>query len=944
MFIRLLLLAAFVASHRQTVSEATAANRPSADRPNIVLVITDDQGYGDLACHGNPIIRTPHLDRLHGESVRLTDYHVSPTCSPTRAALLSGHWTNHTGAWHTIAGRSILFEDEVLLPEVLADAGYATAMFGKWHLGDNAPSRPLDHGFDHVFIHGGGGVGQTPDYWNNAYFDGHYFLNGEPVAVSGHCTDVWFDAAEEYIAEKSESDQPFFVYLSTNAPHSPMHSRPDYAEHYADQPKTTQNFLGMIEHIDDRVGTLRERLESLGVADNTIFIYTTDNGTAAGSKIFNAKMKGKKGSNYEGGHRVPAFFHWPAGGLNGGRDVDLLTAHVDMLPTLLDLAGVSIPDSLTPHGVSLAKPLRGQEIALAARTLVTDSQRIRHPEKWRNTAVMRDQWRLLNRTELYDIRRDPGQATNVASDHPDVVASLTKDYDAWWTSLRPRLAKTAFIQLGNGAEPSARLTSHDWFAEAMTPWNQQAIRAAKQIDDPAAYWNVTFLKAGRYRFRLSRWPGESGLALSDAAEAGELVPGQRPFRATPGVAVDLDGAAATVTIGEQSSEAVPVDGTQPFVEIVATVGDVGPTTLSAFFDKDGVRRNAYYVEVALVESANSASATPAAGATTASQAWQDDARVRRANERLAALPVKKGGPPKTFKELRLGLEGVATISRPEIAPIDGTRVLRGLPYVSRDGKPLHADAYLPAGEGPHPVVMLVHGGGWKGGSRARDEPKGVWLANRGIAAVAIDYRLSGQAAYPALMHDLQHAIAWLRTDAVETRQLPLDPSKLILLGGSAGATMVALQATSSSVDRLRDPELAPSANLAVDGAVVIAGPTDTEGQNARERSVSPESNYFKLFRGSIEDHPAMYRDFNPSAHASDQTPPLLFIDENTGRQSERLRSVLDQPAIDRPYEHYVFRNVLHGSWNNQPWFEFTMQTTEAFARRVWSNRSSDSSN
>ena len=193
-------------------------------KPNIIIVITDDQGYGDLSCHGNPILKTPNLDKLHSESIRLADYHVAPTCSPTRAALLTGHWTNRTGVWHTIMGRSMLRENEVTIGKIFRDAGYATGMFGKWHLGDNYPYRPEDRGFTEVLRHGGGGVGQTPDYWDNAYFDGSYWHNGKPTPVKGFCTDVFFDYATRFIKAQKKAGKPFLAYISTNAPHGPMHA------------------------------------------------------------------------------------------------------------------------------------------------------------------------------------------------------------------------------------------------------------------------------------------------------------------------------------------------------------------------------------------------------------------------------------------------------------------------------------------------------------------------------------------------------------------------------------------------------------------------------------------------------------------------------------------------------------------------------------------------
>mgnify|MGYP000915247155 FL=1 len=181
----------------------------AGERPNVVFVITDDQGYGDLGCTGNPIIKTPHIDKLAGESSQLTDYHVAPTCSPTRAALITGHWTDRTGVWHTVNGRSMLRENEVTLGQLLKDHGYATGMFGKWHLGDNFPYRPEDRGFTEVYRHGGGGVGQRPDLWDNAYFDGHYFHNGRIVPAKGFCTDVFFEQARGFIRDCVRQRRPF---------------------------------------------------------------------------------------------------------------------------------------------------------------------------------------------------------------------------------------------------------------------------------------------------------------------------------------------------------------------------------------------------------------------------------------------------------------------------------------------------------------------------------------------------------------------------------------------------------------------------------------------------------------------------------------------------------------------------------------------------------------
>ncbi len=527
------------------------ANVDAAERPNVVVVITDDQGYGDLSCHGNPVLRTPHIDALFEQSVRLADYHVSPTCSPTRSALLTGHWTNRTGVWHTIMGRSMLRENEVTIGQVFEAAGYATGMFGKWHLGDNHPFRPEDRGFREVLRHGGGGVGQTPDYWDNAYFDGSYWHNEVVQPVSGFCTDVFFDYAKRFIQAQSEADRPFLAYIATNAPHGPMHAPPSYSAPYADQSVQLANFLGMIANIDDNVGDLRSFLRSAGLEENTIFVFTTDNGTSSGEKVFNAGMRGKKGSEYDGGHRVPFFVYWPAGGLIGGRSIEPITAHVDILPTLIDLCGVAPPEGVQFDGRSIASLLKGDSAdRWPDRILVTDSQRVRDPIKWRKSAVMTSRWRLINGRELYDIKADAGQRQDVAPAHPLVVERLRNFYESWWNELLPTFSEDAAIHLGHPAENPTRLTSHDWITTRSTPWNQAHIRRALNGEPNTGFWNVEVVAGGEYEIQLSRWPREVGLAIDAPLAPAPAVPGAKAFRTTPGVAISP--VKATLQIGSET--------------------------------------------------------------------------------------------------------------------------------------------------------------------------------------------------------------------------------------------------------------------------------------------------------------------------------------------------------------------------------------------------------
>ncbi len=583
-----------------------ATSTLAADRPNVVLVITDDQGYGDLSCHGNPVLKTPRIDELHADSVRLTDYHVAPTCSPTRCALLTGHWTDRTGVWHTIAGRSMLRENEVTLGQIFSDGGYATGMFGKWHLGDNYPFRPEDRGFQEVMRHGGGGVGQTPDYWDNAYFDGAYFHNSKPTPVEGFCTDVFFDYAKRFIETQAGAGKPFFAYIATNAPHGPMHAPPEFAKPYEDQGLNVglAHFFGMIANIDHNVGELRSWLEEKGLAENTIFIFTTDNGTSSGAKIFNADMRGAKGSEYDGGHRVPFFVHWPAGGLTGGRDVEPITAHVDVVPTLIDYCDLPAPEGVKFDGVSLRPLLDGKKVAdWPDRILVTDSQRVKDPIKWRKSAVMTSDWRLVSQEAgkngkpkhaLYAIKEDPGQENDVIELYPEEAKRLINFYEDWWAELEPTFSQDARIILGNPAENPSTLTAHDWITVGLTPWNHSHIRNGENKPENTGHWNVEVETAGDYEIELRRWPKESGAGITASLPPGEDVPGVQAYRARPGVAIPA--AKAWIKIGDVEAEA-PVDGQKPSVTLKVTL-PAGPAQFDArFLGPDGEVTGAYYAYV-----------------------------------------------------------------------------------------------------------------------------------------------------------------------------------------------------------------------------------------------------------------------------------------------------------------------------------------------------------
>ena len=438
-------------------SAAAASASLAGSRPNVIFIITDDQGYGDVSAHGSPILQTPNLDRLHREGVRFTDFHVSPTCAPTRSALISGRHEFKNGITHTIYERERLAPGTVTLAEVLRGAGYRTGIFGKWHLGDEAAYRPESRGFEEVFIHGAGGIGQTypgscGDAPGNTYFDPAILHNGKFVNTKGYCTDVFFNQAIRWI-EGQKKETPFFAWLATNAPHGPLQVRAEDEARYAGKvpDANTAKFYGMIANIDDNIGRLLTRLKELGIENDTLVIFMNDNGGTNGVRVFNAGMRGSKGSPWLGGTRSSFFWRWPSRLVPA--DVGALAAHIDFFPTLSELAGAPLPPKakVQVEGRSLVPLLANPKAPWADRTLVTHVGRWEpeaRPEEYqyRNCAIRNTRWSLVSidggakpSWQLFDLRADYGQTKDVAAANPSVVAELSAAYDQWWRSARPLL-------------------------------------------------------------------------------------------------------------------------------------------------------------------------------------------------------------------------------------------------------------------------------------------------------------------------------------------------------------------------------------------------------------------------------------------------------------------------------------------------------------------------
>jgi arylsulfatase A-like enzyme len=447
-------IAAIIAA--ATALAGTAAEPLAGRKPNIVFILTDDQGFGDISAHGNPVLKTPNLDRLHAEGIRFADFHVSPTCAPTRSALLTGRHEFKNGVTHTINERERLTLKATTLAQVLQSAGYTTGIFGKWHLGDEPDHWPSRRGFDEMFIHGCGGIGQTypgscGDAPGNTYFNPAILHNGAFEKTTGYCTDVFFTQAEKWIDAVRGKGKPFFCYIATNAPHAPLQVRPEDEARYTDKVKKadTAKFFGMIANIDDNVGKLLDLLKARGLEKETLVVFMNDNGGTGGVEVFNAGMRGMKVTPWLGGTRAASFWRWP--GTLRPADCSRLTAHIDFFPTIAEIAGAKLTDDAKKQveGRSLVTLLADPRAEWADRTLFTHVGRWPKGKmkafKFENCSVRTTRWHLVSagkgnkRWQLFDVSVDYGEKNDVAAMNPEIEKKLAAEYDGWWASLPPYL-------------------------------------------------------------------------------------------------------------------------------------------------------------------------------------------------------------------------------------------------------------------------------------------------------------------------------------------------------------------------------------------------------------------------------------------------------------------------------------------------------------------------
>ncbi len=515
---------------------ASPASGVRASGPNLVVVMTDDQGFGDFGVFDHPVLRTPRLDAFRAECPIVDRFYVSPVCSPTRASLMTGRYPQRTGVVDTYRGRSMMDPDEVTLAEVLRAAGYRTGLFGKWHLGDAYPLRAMDQGFDTTLVHRGGGLGQPSEPIANEgrYTDPILFSDGEPNQMRGYCTDVFFDAALSFMDESVASGTPFLAVVTPNAPHAPLNDVPprEYA-HYRDadfsdvvrgegvDTDAIARTFAMVENIDTNFGRLLDHLDARGLADDTLVVFLVDNGPTSGRSV--AGLRGYKTSVYEGGIRSPLLARWP--GRVGSRATVLsLAAHIDLFPTLLDAAGVGLPDDLDIDGRSLLPQLEGRADPWSNRQLFVQAHRGDAPAFEHQFAVIESRWKLLRPSgfgldapppdapfELYDLDADPSESTNIAGEHPSEVARLRTAYAEWFRDVaasREGAPSPPRIIVGSPAERLTTLTHQDWVVSSGKGWGD------------AGQFHLQSEAGGTVRIRALPGPGDVGAPWPTRASLG----------------------------------------------------------------------------------------------------------------------------------------------------------------------------------------------------------------------------------------------------------------------------------------------------------------------------------------------------------------------------------------------------------------------------------------
>ncbi|MFN3193775.1 MAG: sulfatase-like hydrolase/transferase [Aureliella sp.] len=528
-----LIVIPFIALMLGSASSALCQEKPT----NIVLVMTDNQGYFELECKGNPYLKTPNINDFAKQGVDFCNFHAENFCSPSRAALLTGRQPMRMGVHNTVGGVSLLDPDETTLADRLKSAGYRTGIFGKWHLGMSYPFHPSLRGFEEVFVHGGGGIGQLEDYAGNRHMNAHFQDNGSWVECRGFSTDVLFDRAMEFM--DASRDQPFFCYIPTPAVHFPVEAEPKALARIrargVREDDTNLSLLSMIENIDDNLGRLIKYLEARQLRENTLVIFMADQGVGdrgSPSPVWPGRDRQQDlGNAGEGKHRVFCMMQFPGIAVAGPNEA--LTCIRDICPTILDVCGVSQPDNL--DGRSLIPLLKGNPRWQDERILVMQCPRGREREKWKHAAVKQGDWRLVSESRLYNVREDSLMQNDLSGEHPELTEKLNSAYEAFWQSLPAEEDLVQRHVLGSKFAPSTLLCAMDW-REGGSPWNSGALRDGFRGQGS---WFVEVEQAGTYRFTLCRTMKETPL----------------PLRAIEGT-VSIGPVSASTRISEDSSQCV----------------------------------------------------------------------------------------------------------------------------------------------------------------------------------------------------------------------------------------------------------------------------------------------------------------------------------------------------------------------------------------------------
>lgn len=555
---------------------------PAQRPPNVIVIITDDQGYGDIGAHGHPVLQTPNMDLLRSQSTRLNAYHVTPVCTPTRGQLMTGIDALRNGARAVPGGINTVWSEIPMMPEMFRANGYATGHFGKWHLGDTYPHRPMDRGFDRVVWIRGWGVQSAIEY-DNDMANLRYLDELEVVHGDRYATDVWFEEAIAWMDGQRHNDQPFFTYLATLAPHSPFWAPEEELEPYAHLNPQSANFFGMIARIDRNLGKLMEWLEETGLDENTILIFKGDNGTVEpGRNIYDGGFRAGKGSYYEGGHRVFNFIRWPNGGIEA-RDIDTPTQVQDLFPTLIDLCGLDeLPHGLAFDGLSLAELLLNPAATLPERKFVVQYGGRVSPVQ-RTGAVVWNQWRLVNYNELYDVVADLAQTRNLADQHPEILERMRAFYDQWWREVETRAFERQSYVIGSDRENPVMLESNMWEGvDQDNTWLTAAARTAGHLPgyppERGGIINLDVAQSGVYRMEMRRWPFHTNEPIGSISGIQHTVSGRRlrlNFREVP--------AAEVVLSINGRRHILPVDPTLPGVTFEDVELEAGYARLQAWF-------------------------------------------------------------------------------------------------------------------------------------------------------------------------------------------------------------------------------------------------------------------------------------------------------------------------------------------------------------------------